>query len=248
MYADLRSLVEWLRQAAAASRGVLVPVSGGSDSALCFWLCAEAFPEKTLGVHAGAELRCRPWFEARGRVETIPPPEGRTGREREVHRWATMLDLGLTRGCWLVGSRNRTEDVFGTYSLASRLATLLPLAGLWKSEVMRLCQRAGIPEEITVSSRRADPECGRSAEMAEVPLELIDLFLQVKTGELTIDALTTLTPGQLDYLEGIYEYNQFKKTLPMRGPRADVERRASERGSDGASAGVLSPRAGFAGG
>jgi NH3-dependent NAD+ synthetase len=248
MHADLRSLVGWLRQAAAASHGVLVPVSGGSDSALCFWLCTEAFPERTLGVHAGAELLCRSWFEARGRVETIPPPEGKTGREREVHRWATMLDLGLTQSRWLVGSRNRTEDVFGTYSLASRLATLLPLAGVWKSEVMRLCQQAGVPEEITASSRRADPECGRSAEMSEVPLELIDLFLQVKTGELTIDSLTTLTPGQVDYLDRIYQYNQFKKTLPLRGPRADVDRRASERGTDGASPGVLSPRAGFTGG
>jgi NH3-dependent NAD+ synthetase len=243
MHMDLHSLIGWLRQAAAASHGLLVPVSGGSDSALCFWLCTEAFPERTLGVHAGAELRCRSWFEARGRVDTIPPPEGRTGREREVHRWATMLDLGLTQLRWLVGSRNRTEEVFGTYSLASRLATLLPLAGVWKSEVMRLCQHAGVPAEIATSSRRADPECGRSAEMSEVPLELIDLFLQVKTGELTIDSLSTFTPGQLDYLEGIYQYNQFKKALPLRGPRAEVGGRAGERGTDGASAGVPSPHA-----
>src|SRR5207249_7692364 len=32
----------------------------------------------------------------------------------------------LTENRWLVGARTRTEEVFGTYSLASRLATYLP--------------------------------------------------------------------------------------------------------------------------
>jgi NH3-dependent NAD+ synthetase len=218
MHPALASLVGWLRHTAANAHGLLVPISGGSDSALCFWLCTEAWPDRTLGVHAGPELRCRPWFESRGRVELIPPPAGTTTAEQEVHRWAVMLSLGLSQLRWLVGSRNRTEDVFGTYSLASRLATVLPLAGTWKSEVLQLCQHAGVPAEIVASSHRADPDCGRPAEMAEIPLERIDRFVQVKAGALPAEALSELTAAQVDYLEGIYRYNQFKKTLPVRAP------------------------------
>jgi NH3-dependent NAD+ synthetase len=218
MHPLLASLVEWLRHTAAQAHGLLVPISGGSDSALCFWLCTEALPDRTLGVHAGPDLRCRSWFESRGRVEIIPPPGATTAREREVHRWAVMLSLGLTQLRWLVGSRNRTEEVFGTYSLASRLATVLPLAGVWKSEVVELCSHAGVPEEIVASSRRADPDCGRPAEMAEIPLERIDCFVRVKAGELPVEALSALTPAQVEYLEAIYRYNQFKKLLPLRCP------------------------------
>jgi NH3-dependent NAD+ synthetase len=211
-------LVQWIRHTAAPAHGLLVPISGGSDSALCFWLCTEAFPDRTLGVHAGNHLRCRSWFESRGRVAIVPSAMGRTPQEREVHRWGVMLDLGLTQLRWLVGSRNRTEDVFGTYSLASRLATYLPLAGVWKSDVMELCRQAGVPDEITESSRRADPECGRPTEMAEIPLALIDLFLKGKVGDLSVEVLCALTPAQVEYLEKVYTYNHFKKALPLRGP------------------------------
>ena len=199
---------------------MLVPISGGSDSALCFWLCNQVYPDRTLGVHFGNALPCRSWFESRGRFEMLSPPDGSTSRQRELHRWAMLLDKGLLELRWLVGSRNRTEEEFGTYSLASRLATFLPLAGLWKSEVLQLCDEIGVPQTITDSSRKADPECGRSQEMAEVPLEAIDLFLQAKLGARPADMLSNLSAEQVHYLEGIYQYNQFKKMLPMRGPEA----------------------------
>ena len=218
MERKLATLLRWIRETAEVAHGLLIPISGGSDSALCFWLCNQAYSDRTLGIFFGDRLRCSAWFEGQGRFEVMPPPEGVSSRQRELQRWAILLDRGLMEMRWLVGSRNRTEEVFGTYSLASRLATFLPLAGLWKSEVMDLCEFVGIPREITESSRKADPDCGRSRELSEVPLEKIDLFLKVKTGELSQVALSALTPDQIRYLNGIYHYNQFKKTLPMRGP------------------------------
>jgi NH3-dependent NAD+ synthetase len=213
----LDALIDWIRRTAGPARGLLVPVSGGSDSALCFWLCTRAFPDKTLGVHVGPTLRACPWFKALGTIEVVEPPAG-PALDGEVGRWALFLELGLRSKSWLVGSRNRTEEVFGTYSMASRLAAYLPLAGLWKSEVMELCDRAGVPVEITQSSRRADPACGRPVELAEIPLEVIDLFLRVKEGELAEGSLAALTPAQCDYLERVHAGNQFKRALPTRPP------------------------------
>src|SRR5262249_52342119 len=150
----------------------------------------------------------RAWFEGRGQLETLPRPPG-SAKRQEVHRWLSLLELCLERQWWLVGSRNRTEDAFGTYSIASRVASFLPLGGLWKSEVMELCQQIGVPPEVTASSRRADPGCGRPTELAEIALELIDEYLRVKLGEAPVQTLARFSDAQLRYLESLYEQNRF---------------------------------------
>lgn len=216
MPSDIDILVEGIRKTAGGASGLLVPVSGGSDSALCFWLCTRAFPEKTVAVHAGTGLRARDWFAKTGRIEFTAPPGDVD--EREEMRWARFLAMALSRRAWLVGSRNRTEDGLGTYSLASRVATYLPVVGLWKSDVQRLCAEAGVPEEIIASSRRADPDCGRPAELAEIPFEDIETFLRVRAGLAPDGALGALRAAQVAYLDGILARNAFKRTLPLRGP------------------------------
>ena len=117
--------------------------------------------------------------------------------------WMALVELCLERHTWLTGSRNRTEEVFGTYSVASRVVGCLPLAGLWKSEVIDLCQQVGVPAEVIESSRRADPNCGRSQELAEIAFDLIDRFLRVQEGELPEAALAALNPGQFRYLSSV---------------------------------------------
>ena len=140
----LQDLVDWIRRSASLAQGLLLPVSGGSDSALCFWLCAQAYPEKTMAVYCGDQLRCQDWFAQQGPLHLVPAPPD--SQHREAQRWAHFLAMGLTEHRWLVGARTRTEEVFGTYSLASRLATYLPIAGVWKTEVMQFCDLVGVPE------------------------------------------------------------------------------------------------------
>ncbi|MBC7998414.1 MAG: hypothetical protein IAF58_10745 [Leptolyngbya sp.] len=212
----LNTLIEWVKTSTSRARGILVPVSGGSDSALIFWLLNQARPEKTLGVFVGKDLRCRDWFEKTGTIRQLPQSRGK--EDREARRWATFISISIAEGRWLAGSRNRSEQVMGSFSLASRVATFLPLANLWKSDVMELCALAGIPTEITDSSRRADPDCGRPEEMSEIPLELIDVFLKIQEGALSHDSINALTAAQTDYLMGIYQYNQFRRHLPIVGP------------------------------
>jgi NH3-dependent NAD+ synthetase len=217
MAVRLRRLVAWLREAAAPAKGLFVPVSGGSDSSLCFWLCTQAHPEKTVGVFFGDELRGRAWLESHGRVETYPAPAGTSG-EQEVRRWLLLLEISVARKGWLVGARNRTEDVFGTYSMASRIVGCLPLAGLWKSEVMELSALVGVPAEVLASSRRADPNCGRPSELAEIGVELIDVYLRVREGDLPEGEMARLTPAQVAYLDRVRIQNAFKRALPTRPP------------------------------
>lgn len=221
--ARVLKLVNWIRKTAAPAQRLVIPVSGGSDSSLVFKLCTMAYPEKTLGVFVGKpeELRCRDYLESLGRIEYVTDFESFTGNA-EVDRWARFLTLSIQVNGWLVGCRNHTEDLVGLYSMASRAATYLPLINVWKSDVMDLCAAVGIPSEITDSSRRADPNCGRPEELAEIPLELIDTYMRVHTGELPESALTVMTEAQREYLAEVVAANSFKRFLPTPGPRLDV--------------------------
>jgi NH3-dependent NAD+ synthetase len=209
------ALTQWIRHTAADARELLVPVSGGSDSALCFWLCCQAFPDKTVGIHAGTALRSQNWFDSVGNILRVKTPGAQS--EREEMRWARFLAASLRRGAWLVGSRNRTEDRLGTYSLASRLATILPLVNVWKSEVMDLCADVGVPQEILESSRRADPDCGRPQELAEIPFVDIERVLRVDAGDAPPETLLGMRAPAIAYVRELIRRNAFKKTLPIRG-------------------------------
>jgi NH3-dependent NAD+ synthetase len=215
-----RKLIADIRATAALAHGLLVPVSGGSDSALCFDLCCEAVGDKTLGVFIGDELRCREWFERRGQLRCLKHDPN--WEDAEVMRWAVLQTLAKKENRWLVGARNKTEDLLGTYSMASRVATYLPIVGVSKTDVMHLCEAIGVPAAITASSRRADPDCGRPEEMAEIPLEVVDVALTLTRG--SSDRVASPTEEQKAYLHVVAKRNKFKRYLPKRGPRVSVHR------------------------
>lgn len=214
----LDRLLEWIETEAERAPRLLLPVSGGSDSALVFWLLNQHFHAKTVGIFAGApsSLRERAWFDWVGNVEVVSQP---TDCEAETARWALFSVRARSQNAWLVGSRNRTEDVLGTFSIASRAATFLPIAGIWKSDVMELCKKVGVPTSIRESSRRADPACGRPAALAQIPWHVTDTFLRYRVGELEHHRIAALDREQVNYLERVYVDNQFRRHLPRRGPQ-----------------------------
>lgn len=217
MDSRLISIVGWIQEVIGPERKAVVPVSGGSDSALCFWLCEQAIPGRASAAYIGDNLPHRDWFEAIGRVELLPVVAGHG--EPDTLRWAATISHAHRLRARLMGSRNRTEDILGTYSLPSRVVSYLPLAGLWKSEVMELCEIIGVPKPILESSRKADPDCGRPVEMARIPFAIVDRFLRVRIGERPESDLEAMSDDQLAYLDGIYRRNCYKANLPMRGPR-----------------------------
>lgn len=210
----LEKLKEWLKTSIPSGHKVLIPISGGSDSALCFMLCSQIAKDSTLGVYIGTDLRQRAWFEGIGNVHYGDP--GVRELNPEVDRWAYFLSLALSEDRILIGSRNLTENTFGTYSTASKVASFFPLGSLWKHEIMELCEYLNIPKEIIESSSRADPECGRPAELAAIPFRAVDAFLQEQLG----DSRADLTLDQRRYLEKVYRGNSYKAALPLIGPSA----------------------------
>jgi NH3-dependent NAD+ synthetase len=215
MEEKVTALKEWIIKNTPDRFGVLIPISGGSDSALCFWLYNQLFPERVVGVYFGKVLRSRSWFESTGVVRVMGIPEGISAPE--IARFAVLLDLALAEHWLLIGTRNRTETMLGAYSRASRLASHIPLAGVWKSNILDFCTYVGVPEEIITSSREADPVCGRPEELARISFAAVDNFLRTKIGE-TPRGDEMLLPEQRSYLENLYTRNSFKEAFPVTGP------------------------------
>lgn len=217
-------LERWARAHLGGARLLYVPVSGGSDSALAMWLCGRAGIPAVVGLHFGRALQpdCRAFFERQAgcSVRLLSTPDAGGAIDADTARWAAAHSLALRDRAWLVGSRTKTEAVMGTFSVASRLALLQPLQGLWKGVVMQLAAHVGVPAAVLASSRAADPACGRPAALAEVGLEAIDHFARcVHTGREDLLAAGGSASGgggrisaaQVAYLRGIYEYNAFKR-------------------------------------
>ncbi len=208
----LAALEQWIT-ANTPDLPILIPISGGTDSALCFWLYNKIFGTRVIGVYIGTTLRAREWFESIGTVRVIEAPPDMF-HDPELVRWAQLLKIALDDKRLLVGARNKTEHILGTFSLASRVASHLPLTGLWKSEVLALCEHIGVPAEVIESSRKADVACGRPDELVQISVELVDDFLRTKIGELPIhDKVPTLE--DVAYLERLYQQQGFKRTLPL---------------------------------
>ena len=212
----IEQITQWIRKIIPLQLGILVPVSGGTDSALAFWLCNRALPQKTIGVFSGENLRCEEWFAEYGQIKKISVSQH--SENPEINRWASFLLLALRENRVLVGTRNRTEDILGSYSLASRLATSLPLVNLWKTDVLYLCHHIGVPKEIIASSGQADPFCGRPEELATIPIPLVDTFLKVKEGELPDSEITKLNTDQIIFLEHWIKKYGFKRNIPLKFP------------------------------
>jgi hypothetical protein len=69
------------------------------------------------------------------------------------------------------------------------------------------------------SSRKADPDCGRPVELAQIPFAIVDRLHQVRIGQRPKSDLEAMSDDQLTYLGGIYRRNHYKANPPMRGPR-----------------------------
>jgi NH3-dependent NAD+ synthetase len=212
----LDRLKKWLNTRCSAARRLYIPMSGGTDSALGFVVLNQVFPSKTVGIHIGDKIHEpeRNWFISVGDMRFVSRIEA-GGIDQDTMRWALLNSMCRDDGAWLIGTRNKTEQVMGTYSLASRLATIQPLVGLWKAQVMALAKFVGVPEAVLESSSQADPNCGRPPEMAEIGLDRIDFYARCKYAKKSRCLRQQLSRAEIAYLNTIYHYNRFKAKLPL---------------------------------
>jgi NAD+ synthetase len=189
--ATRRWLVEFLRDEVGRRRGfgqVVVGLSGGVDSALTTFLCAEAFgPQNVLAVRMPYRTSSRQSLEhaqlvidALGIPETTieisdavdgyarldPTIDGRRkGNIMARTRMIVLFDQSQKLGCIPVGTGNKTERLFGYYTWhADDSPPVNPLGDLFKSQVWQLARYIGVPEPIVAKPASADLIVGQTDE------------------------------------------------------------------------------------
>ncbi len=189
--ATRRWLVEFLRDEVGRRRGfkqVVVGLSGGVDSALTTFLCAEAFgPHQVLAVRMPYRTSSRESLDhaqlvidALGIRETTidisaavdgyarldPAIDGRRkGNIMARTRMIVLFDQSQKIGCIPVGTGNKTERLFGYYTWhADDSPPVNPLGDLFKSQVWQLARHIGVPEPIIAKPASADLIVGQTDE------------------------------------------------------------------------------------
>jgi len=190
--ATRRWLVEFLRDEVGRRRGfneVVVGLSGGVDSALTTYLCAEAFgPEHVLAVRMPYRTSSRESLEhaqlcidALGvrsvTVDISDAVDGYARLDAEIDgrrkgnimartRMIVLFDQSQKLGCIPVGTGNKTERLFGYYTWhADDSPPVNPLGDLFKSQVWQLARYVGVPDVIVDKPASADLVVGQTDEV-----------------------------------------------------------------------------------
>ncbi len=118
-----------------------------------------------------------------------------------------MKPLPEGRNYWVANTINATEWELGSYSNATRLASISPIRSIWKSEVLEICQELGVPQIAIDNARLPDCLCGR-AELAAANIELIDDILRMRLDPTQHDP--ELLKQLFSFIADEKKYNGFK--------------------------------------
>lgn len=124
-----------------------------------------------------------------------------------------------------VGTRNATEEALGTYSQISKAVSMLPIIGLYKTEVLQICAHLGVPQIAMDKSREIDCDCGRFHVQANHMQEL-DWYIMHRHGLLARQYLTdNIAPDVLASVAEFYAeegaQNSYRPRTPYR-PASDL--------------------------
>ena len=116
---------------------------------------------------------------------------------------------------WVVGTRNRTEDVLLNYSNASMAVSLQPIIHLWKSEILKLSEYLDVPQVTIDKSCETDCICGRLALPSRHIAE-VDELLQTRSWEHMKEYTKPigLQAQLIVFIETQIAKGQFKKSIP----------------------------------
>lgn len=168
----------------------------GVDSFVVFMVCARAYallgrPGSIAGVHFYDEeiaiLSELEWLEKEAQAPVFTKAD--YAPWQDGHRWGALLDYATytedgryRRGddaCWVVGSRNKTERMLGSYSNGSRLASFEPLYHVWRSEVHMIAKELRMPKSLLLRSCVAHCGCGDpTADILALDVIGVDTALQ----------------------------------------------------------------------
>ena len=173
-YAD--ELTEFIRSCVrdAGAKGAVVGISGGVDSAAVVKLCADALGgENVLAVlmptavtpaedYRQTKQMCRDWNVNYSAISIQPAVDAfsgmlLTGKEAPLERGNIMsrcrmivlFDKAKKEGCLVFGTTNRSELTMGyTTKFGDGAEDVMPMHGIYKTQVWQLARVIGVPQEI----------------------------------------------------------------------------------------------------
>ncbi len=232
-------LVTWLQEqvAAAGSRGTVVGLSGGIDSAVVAGLCKRAFGDSVLGVimpcHSSSQDAADAQVVAdafRIQSRTVALDEVydqflatlRQGFQQEPTplalanlkprlRMITLYWHANSLGYLVVGTGNRSEATVGYFTkYGDGGVDLQPIANSVKSEVRELAEYLGVPQPIIDKAPSAGLWSGQTDETEMgFTYEVLDRY--ILTGE--------AEPAVAARVDEMNRRSEHKRQLPPAGPR-----------------------------
>jgi NAD+ synthase len=230
-------IADWLRgyAEAAGKQGFVLGLSGGVDSAAVAGLAARAVgPDHVLTalmpIHSlpeDAELARRvaetfeiltihvdlsPTFDAL--MDVLPPTDSRLAQAnvKPRLRMVALYYLAQSHDYLVLGTGNRTEIMVGYFTkYGDGGADLLPLGGLYKTQVWELARELGVPREVVERAPSAGLWPGQTdeAEMG-ITYEQLDRALQaLKSGD-----TSGIDPAQLERVRRMVETSAHKRSMP----------------------------------
>lgn len=188
----VRWLVRFLRDEVSRRRSVervVVGLSGGIDSAVTSYLCAQAFgPENTHVIRLPYKLSSQASLDhaelvasslgtpmrtiditamADGYCDPHEPDisDARRGNVCARARASILFDQSAKLGGLPIGTGNKTERLFGYYTWhADDSPPINPLGDLYKAQVRAIARQLGVPEAIISKPPTADLVLGQTDE------------------------------------------------------------------------------------
>lgn len=174
--ADADALTAFIRDtvAAAHANGAVVGLSGGVDSAVVAKLCADALGgDRVLAVfmptvstpaddYRLTKQLCRQWGIRSAAVSIQPAVDAfsgmlLTGKEAPLEkgniaarcRMIVLYDKAKKENYLVIGTTNRSELLMGYMTkFGDGAEDVMPMAGLYKTQVWQLAKLIGVPQEV----------------------------------------------------------------------------------------------------
>lgn len=187
-----RVLASFIRDAVetTSSKGVVVGLSGGVDSALSAALAAKALgparvhtfllPYRTSNPDSlsDAEAVAATFDLATTTIDISPMVDlyfeqleerevdkVRLGNKMARERMSILFDQAKKLGCLVLGTSNKTEILLGYSTIfGDNASSINPLGDLYKQQVWQLARHMGIPEEVVDKKPSADLWPGQTDE------------------------------------------------------------------------------------
>jgi len=244
-------IATWLREqlTVAGADGFVAGLSGGVDSATSAALAVHAIgPEHVLA--ALMPCHSQPEDTALGQLVadtfSIPtvtvylsgaydalvaalPPSGHPLASANVKprlRMITLYYLAQSHNYLVLGSGNRTEIEVGYYTkFGDGGVDLLPLGGLYKTQVWELARELGVPQEVIERPPTAGLWPGQTdeGEMGITYAELDQVLAAIETGD-----TDRVVPATLQKVQEMIARSAHKRALPP--PFSSRGRSASDLG------------------